>query len=313
MSEKTKMGSVSHALYFIRQYGKRYGVSKFLRAFFHYGFITIKKILPHSQNNLVEVNGYRMSIMPDDPGISQELQTFGIHEPLSTKLILQILRKGMTCLDIGANIGYYVLLESRIVGNEGKVVAIEPSPLNFNCIKKNLELLDAQNVSAFNFAAGNSNGIIRFFVNKRSNGCKVLLDGEELPKRPGTVIHVPVKRMDDFLHEIKVDKVDFVRMDVEGYELHIIKGMINTIKRSKPIIQLEVHKGRMGVDNTKRFFELLKNNGYEIKSYHQRDLDMPFIGTLKDVKNYSINKLIEMLEQNVLPNYFNLILEVKHD
>ena len=114
--------------------------------------------------------------------------------------------------------------------------------------------------------------------------------------------------MDNFLSEIGVKHVDFVRMDVEGYEWNIFKGMSDTIKNSKPIVQLEVHKGRMGIDKTQEFFEFFLYNGYESVSYHPRDLDLPFIGTLNDVKQYTIKELIEMLKKNLLPNYFNLVL-----
>lgn len=307
--QESKMNSISHAIYFIKQYKKRYGLIKVIRVIYHYGYIVLKKFSPSSKNGIVEVNGYKMSIIPNDPGISQELQTFKTHEPLSTKLISNMLKNGMTCLDIGANIGYYVLLESNMVGETGKVIAVEPSPKNYECIKKNLELQPIQNVKAFNFAAGDMDGQIRFFLNERSNGCKVLLEDEKLPNRPGTVTHVPVKRMDQFLKDLNVEHVDFVRMDVEGYEWNIFKGMIDTIHNSKPIVQLEVHKGRMGKENTKEFFEFFLNNGYESSSYHQRDLDLPFIGTLNDVKEYSIKELIQLLEKNLLPNYFNLVLK----
>lgn len=303
------MSSISHAFYFIKQYKRRYGFSKAIRVLIHYGYIAIKKILPHPQRNIIEVNGYKMSIIPNDPGISQELRTFKTHEPLSTKLISQLLRKGMICLDIGANIGYYVLLESKIIGNAGRVIAIEPSPQNYNCIKKNLELQESRNVEAFNFAAGDIDGNIRFFINERSNGCKVLLEGEKIPNRPGFITYVPIKRMDDFLNEKGIEKIDFIRMDVEGYEWNIFQGMKNTIRKSKPIIQLEVHKGRMGNETTKIFFDFFKTNGYEVASYHQRDLDLPFIGTLKDIKKYTIDELIEKLNKNLLPNYFNIVLK----
>ena len=86
---------------------------------------------------------------------------------------------------------------------------------------------------AFNFAAGDMDGQIRFFLNERSNGCKVLLEDEKLPNRPGTVTNVPIKRMDQFLKDLNVEHIDFVRMDVEGYEWNIFKGMIDTIHRLK--------------------------------------------------------------------------------
>ena len=103
---------------------------------------------------------------------------FKTHEPLTTKLLSKELKKGMTCLDVGGNIGYYTLLESNIVGNDGKVIAIEPSPPNFKHLKKNLSIQDAKNVDAYNFAAGDVDGEVNFLVYRESNGSFTIPDGE---------------------------------------------------------------------------------------------------------------------------------------
>jgi len=63
--------------------------------------------------------------------VHKQLFTYGIHEPLSTRIIKEELNDGMHVVDIGANIGYYALLEARIVGDKGWVYAVEPSPRNF--------------------------------------------------------------------------------------------------------------------------------------------------------------------------------------
>lgn len=301
--------SLSHALFNIRQYGQIYGFAKQTRVILHYSYIALKKILPSPKNNVLEVNGYKIMVIPNDPGISRELHTFRTHEPLSTQLISRELKPGMICLDIGSNIGYYVLLESKLVGKKGKVIAIEPSPQNFQYLEKNLEFSGHHNVDAYNFAAGDIDGNIRFFVNERSNGCQVLYEGRKIPNRPGKVIQVPIKKMDKFIEENKFDSIDFVRMDVEGFEYNIFKGMENTIEKFKPIIQIEVHKGHMGIEKTKKFFEFLKKHNYQAKSFHHRALDLPMIGTNKDIQSFTIDKLMEMLEENTLPNYFNLMLQ----
>jgi len=304
------ISSFSHAVFFIKQYGRRYGTTKFFRALFHYFYRAINSSKISSNASVVKVNGYNISLIPNDQGISKELLMFKTHEPISTELISNLLQPGMICLDIGANIGYYVLLESKIIGKEGKIYAIEPSPENYNCLKRSLELENIQNVDAYNFAAGNNDGRIRFFVNERSNGCKVLQEGQEPPpNKPGKIIQVPLKKIDKFVEEKNLEKIDFLRMDVEGFELQIFEGMQKTLRKFKPTIQLEVHKKHMGMDKTKLFLELLKNHGYQAKFYHPRDLDVPFIGTKNDVKKYSLNKIIEMLEQNKLPSYFNLVLQ----
>ena len=83
---------------------------------------------------------YQMYLDPRDKGISRTLLLFGERE-LDHKIILEkVLKKDMKVFDIGANIGYYVLMESAILGMNGKIVAVEPVPKNIQLLKRNLEL-----------------------------------------------------------------------------------------------------------------------------------------------------------------------------
>ena len=293
----------------VSRYRKRYGFAIAIRVLMHYIYRATKKISIDSNTEpIVEVNGYKLSVNPKDPGISSELLLFKTHEPITTKLISRTLKKGITCLDIGGNLGYYTLLESKIVGNKGKVIVIEPSPENFRYLQKNLKLQDTSNVEAYNFAAGDKNGYTRFLIYEQSNGCMTIPEGEEA-QFPGDVIKVPSKKIDSFLEEIQVNKIDFIRMDVEGYEYHIFQGMKNTLEKFKPAIQIEIHKNLMGKQKTKEFFKNLQNYGYEISSYIPRDIDAPLIGRMKDVKNYTINEILHMLEIDMLPSFFMLSLK----
>lgn len=304
-----RSGRISHAMWNIKRYKKYYGFSKAFRVILHYGFVAIKKIHSNYPENLiVDVNDYKLAVIPGDLGISSELLMFKTHEPLTTQLLSKELKKGMTCLDIGGNIGYYTLLESKIIGDEGKVIAIEPSPTNFQHLKKNLEIQNTKNVDAYNFAAGDVDGSVNFLVYQESNGSFTIPDGETTDL-PGELIKVPSKRMDTFLEELNIDHVDFVRMDVEGYEHHIIQGMINIIKKSKPMFQIEIHASILGKEGTKKFLKEFQTHGYESKYYVPRDIDLPIIGTMNDVKHYKIDTLLEMLENDTLSHFFNLCLK----
>ena len=102
-----------------------------------------EKILLHyfkllSRNSLIlrKIQGSKMYLDISDPGISKELLFKGIHEDMATRVLKQEIKKGMTTVDIGANLGYYALLEASIVGDEGKVIAFEPVPRNFNILVK---------------------------------------------------------------------------------------------------------------------------------------------------------------------------------
>ena len=301
--------TLSHAYKNISRYRRRYGFSKGFRAFIHYCYVAIKKPQLKFQDNVIEVNGTKLEVIPDDLGTSLELLLFNIHEPISTKIVTETLQKGMTCLDVGANIGYYVALESKILGDQGKIIAIEPSPQNFEYLKKNIAMQKAKNIAAFNFAAGDKNGYINFVSDENESNSGRVIPDSEVDNWPGQVVKLPVKTIDSFLIEIGIDKIDFLRMDVEGYEYHIFQGMKDTIKRSKPIIQIELHKSIMGTETTKKLLEELKNEGYELKSYIPREIDIPIIGSMSDVKNYTISELIELLEDGKLPSFFMLKLQ----
>lgn len=304
-----RSGRVSHAVWNIKRYRKLYGITKAFRVVLHYAYVAMKKSEQKKSGDLiVDVNGYKLQVIPGDLGISSELLMFKTHEPLTTKLLSKELKKNMVCLDVGGNIGYYTLFESNIVGENGKVIAIEPSPPNFQHLKKNLEIQNTENVDAYNFAAGDKDGEINFLVYEESNGSFTIPDGETTDL-PGELIKVQAKRLDTFLDELKQDHVDFVRMDVEGYESHIIGGMTNTIKKSKPMFQIEVHASIMGKEGTKKFLKTFQDFGYEAKYYVPRDIDLPIIGTMGDVKYHSIDTLLEMLENDTLSHFFNLCLE----
>lgn len=302
--------SVFKAIRFIKQYRELYGNSKAIRATCHYGIRVFKKINKYNLEKPIRINNYEMFLIPNDLGISQELSVFKSHEPISTKIISNILKKGMTCLDIGGNIGYYVFLERQLVGDTGKIITIEPSLRNFNYLKKNIHLQKFTNILTYNFACSDKDGKVNLLTREKSNGCKVIPDGTIIPNSSlGTTTEVNARKLDNLINELKLNRIDFVRMDVEGYELYIIKGMIELLKKYRPTIHIELHKRQLGSSGTLEFFEIMKNLNYDVQYYFPRDLDVPIIGSIKDAKNYSISELINLIEQNKLQSFLMLLLQ----
>ena len=312
-----EVGSIRKAFLSFNQYRSRYGFDVAFRVFRHYAYRAIKNYQINPNESMITVNGCKMKMIPNDPGISTELSIFKSHEPINTQIISRILKKGMTCLDIGGNIGYYVLLERQLVGDKGRIIAFEPSPRNYNYLKKNIQLQNVTNISAYNFACGDIDGNATFFINKKSNGCKVIAEGI-IPPDPslGTLTEVPIKILDPFIEELKLERVDFVRMDSEGYELHILKGLKKTLEKFKPIISIELHKRQLGIEGTKEFFKLMKELDYEVVSYIPRELDIPIIGSMSYVKKPTLDELMEMNENGKIGSYLMLNLvnrSKKHD
>lgn len=301
------INAIRHAIFY---YMKHYGLIKTIKAIFYYHYLPLKRITkPKDDEIILHINGYSLSVIPQDVGISEELILFGTHEPLNTSLITKEIQPGMVCLDLGSNIGYYACLESKLTGKNGKVIAIEPSPINFQYLKKNANLQENQNIVVYNFAVSDKNGELDFFVSNFSNWSRIVQDKDLDINDQGNVIKVNTTTLDSFVESNNITQIDFLRMDVEGHEYPIFNGMKKTLSRFKPKLQIEFHKKFVGNENTKKMLNQLKDEGYKIKYYIPREIDMPIISSKNDVKHLTISELVEKIDNEFVPDYFLLFLE----
>ena len=138
----------------------------------------------------------------------------------------------MTVVDVGANLGYYSLLASRLVGPSGRVVALEPNSENCRLLLSSLRLNGSTNVELLPVAADVATGWAYYSTHVGSNGG--LIDGNDLLAHPGVV--VPTFRLDELVYE----RVDFLKMDVEGAEGRVVRGATRIIERDRPIVTTEL-------------------------------------------------------------------------
>ncbi len=279
--------------------------------FFYFYKVLMNSLIPYKK--IVNINGYKMRLIPNDEGISRELLIFKSHEPLVTNCVKQEIKKGMTCIDIGCNIGYYALLESKLVGEKGSVIAFEPSPTNFKCFNDNIVLNNFTNIKAYNNAIGDENTKKKFLVASRSNSSRMIdvssKDNTSSEYNEGSVITIPLVTLDNFVFEHSIPSIDFIRMDIEGYEYNAYMGMTNVINRFKPSLLIEFHPQYMGIEKTVEFLKKLKEDGYEIKYFTHRKVDQPWIADLKKhVEIIGINGLIEKLQKGIQKHGFHLYL-----
>jgi len=311
MIESTYISKIS---YMFNYFFKHFGFVKTVKGIFFYNYrIFRRQFLDLTKDRILIINGYPFSIIPNDKGISEELLMFRTHEPLSTKLLFRLLEKGMYCLDLGSNIGYYACLESNVVGKNGKVIAIEPSPINFKYLEKNTNLQKFHNITTFNFACGDKDGKINLGISDRSNWSRVLTNDlvDSPPDKVVQTVNVLLRKIDSFLDEQPIKKLDFLRMDVEGYESNIIEGCKKTLEKYKPLIHMEIHLFLVGIEKTKQLLKTLQNYGYEVLYYIPREMDVPMLGNMNDVKKTKINHLIVELDKNTLPMNFIIFLKNK--
>lgn len=230
--------------------------------------ISLRRIIANisqvPEESIVEVNNFKMFVLPKHGAIHRELFLYKKREPICTDYLMHsvVIKEGDIVLDIGANIGYYALIESKLVGKKGKVYAVEPVKGNFDLLQKNVELNHLANVSMFQFAFGDKQKKSKIFVSDKSNLCAMNRDAVG-----GTIVgaqDVCVSTVDDFLQDKPVPNL--IRMDVEGYEYEIIKGMANTLDSNVKIL-VELHPWRPYLDTHRmnEIFDILEQNNFKVK------------------------------------------------
>jgi len=131
----------------------------------------------------------------------------------------RIVRPGMTTLDVGANLGLYTVLLSRLVGPTGRVIAFEPDPHHFALLSKNCALNACANIEAHNLALGSASGRLALHKEILNSGNNFLGYGSI---RSGSEVEVDVVSLDEFLPALRPD---LVKIDVQGWEVEALRGM----------------------------------------------------------------------------------------
>ncbi len=161
-------------------------------------------------------------------------------ERMETEFVKRLLRRDMTVVDAGAHHGLYTLLASKRVGWGGRVIAIEPSPRECERLEKHLRLNRCSNTELVPCALGEDPGEADLYlVDGFQDWCNSLRP--PAVDEPIRTVRVPVRRLDDVLAESGVNKVDFLKLDVEGAELSVLYGAMKLLQREpRPAILAEV-------------------------------------------------------------------------
>jgi FkbM family methyltransferase len=166
-------------------------------------------------------------------------------------------------VDVGAHVGKYALVAAQMVGEDGKVIAIEAHPRNFDALLRNMHLNGLKNVIAINAAAFNEDDNILELRGSRDDMYSLKLSG-------GAKVKVKTRTVDSILKQLGIIKVDWVKIDVEGAEVEVLEGMREVIKNNPKIkILLEIWKG-----NEAKINEILKGfkvevlGGFDPKDYY---------------------------------------------
>jgi len=179
------------------------------------------------------LTGYRMKVEWD----RYRCFAYGNWEPEIRELVIKNIQPGSVAVDVGAHIGYYSLLFSRLVGPAGKVYSFEPMPSNFSFLSENLRMNKCANVEAVNRAVLDAQRQIRIDAPKDDP----LPIGVSFanPANEGTIV-VDTVSLDEYLLP-RTARVDFLKVDAESAEEMVLAGARALIQRDHPRILIEVH------------------------------------------------------------------------
>jgi FkbM family methyltransferase len=209
-------------------------------------------------------------------------------KPESDNLQVNLMcRPGSTVLDIGANVGDWTLSIALRVGANGRVLAFEPVPYLADAISKTSRINRQNQVEVHNLALSNEDGSAEFSVEQGNSG------GSRLGPMSGdfSSITVPTRRLDSLLAERPdIDRIDFIKIDVEGFELQVLEGARTTLARFHPALILE--SGHENDTERRSQSDLLIGLGYDVigafvpgglveigwEDYRERSGEVPKLG-----------------------------------
>lgn len=209
------------------------------------------------------------------------------------ELLKQLIKPGDHVLDIGANIGFYALIISNLVGEKGKVYCFEPDKTNFNYLVKNTKGIE--NIKLFNLAVSDKEEVIKVYKSKLLN-----VDHRTYPvNNYDSVEEINAKSIDLMLGK-EIEKIDLIKIDIQGFELTAFTGMENLLSKQnniKIIAEYWPHGFKRAGTSAIEFYDFFDKLNYQFKlidtgkttelnrNYIVENNDKPF--------EFSFNVLIE--------------------
>jgi FkbM family methyltransferase len=202
----------------------------------------------------------RMELDPEE-WLQIDLRASGHLEPRTTALFERILRPGDAYVDVGAHVGYHSLLAARLVGASGRIFAIDPQPYNCAKILTNAELNRFANITVIAAAVDEAEGFVSLENQSRQDKARLTLASPGVNDGALTFV-VPKITLRWLLETYELRPVTLLKIDVEGFELEVLKGTGDAIRAIENIV-FEVLPGE-DADRTRAIERMLRDCGFQM-------------------------------------------------
>jgi len=239
------------------------------------------------------IDDTRIGVVPST-GLFRSLAQSGLYEPGTALALRQMLpQQGGCFIDIGANVGVFSVLASRWLGSSGRVIAIEPSPREMAYLRANIALNPggaAVSLSDFAIADVEGQTILRV-ADDLNGGLNTLGSDFAYPGVPtNSEVAVSVTTLDALLTRLSVDRIDVVKIDVEGAEMRVLSGAEESLRRFGPALIVEVfdHALRGQGASAADLQAYLQHRGYSLFAIDDGSTSLQSIDQLSANRPYNI-------------------------
>ncbi|MDT4328985.1 FkbM family methyltransferase [Methylomonas sp. MED-D] len=220
---------------------------------------------PHGKVDVRELDGFDAMTIRVNLGdrLGCDIYYGFVQEIWDYSLFMAILNPEDIVVDIGANFGMYTLGAAKRLGDAGRVYAFEPDERSMSLLKENLQLNALEErVTRIGACVGSYDGEVKFYAAANPSFSGIF---DTNRSETAEILNLPIRRLDSVMREHGVDRIDKVKIDVEGAEYEVLDGASETLAHSDAIIMLEISNKNLDDQRTTRLSEMLKamnDNGY---------------------------------------------------
>lgn len=188
---------------------------------------------------------------------------FGIKD-VSKEKLYRMINENNIVIDIGTNVGEVLMNFAKLVGNGGAVYGFEPDTINYNRCVENLNLNNFKNIYLEKLGLGHTKGKFKLIVNTPSNrgGNRIV----STINTDNNLEEIDIITLDEYIENKQIHSINLIKIDVEGFELNVLKGAVNTLRKFKPILFIEVDNNNLREQgaSAKELIMFLENLNYSI-------------------------------------------------